>query len=155
MSKTKLDNPQNSTTTITFVKAGYQDTGFLVYLRKLTMDEHLHKAGIKLNDDQHRSRVLEHFSDSYLIKLGATQVGLIKLGRENGGLHIRQIQILPPYQNKGIGTKVIKLCQRKAREKGVSLTLNVLLDNPAKQLYLRHGFNIEKTDELQHFMRFI
>ena len=145
--------PQTSIT-ISFVKAGYQDVGFLTYLRKLTMESHLQKAGITMTDEQHVARIHEHFNDSFLIKLGTSTVGLIKLGIENGNLHIRQFQILPEYQNKGIGDKVLQVCKRKASEQGRSLTLNVLLDNPAKQLYLRHGFVIEHTDNLQHFMRF-
>ena len=148
------DNASQSTSTISFVKAGYQDVGFLTYLRKLTMEEHLLNAGLKLSGEQHVARVHEHFSDSYLIKLGQTTVGLIKLGVENGSLHIRQFQILPQFQNKGIGDKVLLVCKRKASEQQRTITLNVLHDNPAKQLYLRHGFVIEQTDNLQHFMRF-
>ncbi|WP_258872665.1 GNAT family N-acetyltransferase [Thalassotalea euphylliae] len=147
-------NGSQSTGTISFVKAAYQDVGFLTYLRKLTMEEHLLKAGLKLSDEQHVARVHEHFSDSYLIKLGQATVGLIKLGVENGNLHIRQFQILPQYQNKGIGDKVLLVCKRKASEQHRTITLNVLHDNPAKQLYLRHGFVIENTDNLQHFMRY-
>ncbi|WP_258872213.1 GNAT family N-acetyltransferase [Thalassotalea euphylliae] len=147
-------NRQQTSVTISFVKAGYQDIGFLTYLRKLTMESHLKKAGIEMSDEQHVARIHEHFNDSFLIKLGHSTVGLIKLGVENGSLHIRQFQILPEYQNKGIGDKVLLVCKRKASEQGRSLTLNVLLDNPAKQLYLRHGFVIEQSDSLQNFMRF-
>lgn len=117
------------------------------------MDEHLIEAGIEMTDEQHTARVLEFFEDSYLIMLEKTTVGVIKLGVENAALHIRQFQILPEYQRKGIGRKVIDVCKKKAHQKGSSLTLNVLMNNPAKALYLRNGFQIESSDALQHFMR--
>ncbi|MFD2167168.1 GNAT family N-acetyltransferase [Thalassotalea euphylliae] len=138
---------------IHFQQASYQDVGFLVFLRKLTMDEHLAKAGIVMNDLQHQARILEFFEQSFLIKVDDHVVGVIKLGIENLALHIRQFQILPECQGKGIGGQVIDLCKKKAVEKGVDLTLNVLLENPAKQLYLNHGFTVEQSDDLQHFMR--
>ncbi|WP_235938835.1 GNAT family N-acetyltransferase [Thalassotalea algicola] len=144
---------QTDKSKIHFKKASYSDVGFLTYLRKVTMDEHLFKAGIKMSDEQHTSRVFEFFEESFLIQVNGHTVGVIKLGIENAALHIRQFQILPNYQNHGIGKSVLEVCKKKAREKGISLTLNVLLENPAKDLYLKNGFEIETTDKLQHFMR--
>jgi len=138
---------------IRFQKAIYSDVGFLTYLRKITMDEHLAKAGITMSDEHHKGRVLEHFEDSYLIYVGKACTGVIKLGVENAALHIRQFQVLPEYQGRGIGKMVLEVCKKKALEKGATLTLNVLKQNPAKALYLRNGFKIESSDALQHFMR--
>ena len=45
------------------------------------------------------------------------------------------------------------MIKRKAIEKQVSITLNVLLDNPAKQLYLRHDFTVSGVNELEYQMR--
>lgn len=139
--------------TIRFQKADYKDVNYLVYIRKMTMDAHLRKAGINMSDEQHTARVLDFFEESYLILVEKTIVGLIKLGIENAALHIRQFQVLPEYQGKGIGKHVLEVCKKKALEKGCSLTLNVLLENPAKELYLRNGFQIESSDTLQYFMR--
>ena len=41
----------------------------------------------------------------------------------------------------------------EAIEKQVSITLNVLLNNPAKQLYLRHDFVVSGVNELEYSMR--
>jgi len=110
------------------------------------MDEHLLEAGINMTIEQHHSRVVEFFEDSYLIYLNQIKIGVIKLGVEAGAYHIRQLQILPEFQGKGLGSKVLEICKKKAREKQLSLTLNVLKNNPAKNLYLRNGFQIESSD---------
>ncbi|WP_448212175.1 GNAT family N-acetyltransferase [Colwellia sp. MEBiC06753] len=148
-----MNQARDNSIKITFKKASYSDVGFLTYLRKITMDDYLKQAGLVLTDVQHTNRVLEFFNESYLILLNEKSVGVIKLGIENSALHIRQFQILPQYQGKGLGGHVLNICKKKAREKQTSLTLNVLTNNPAQQLYLRQGFVIEATDELQHFMR--
>lgn len=145
----------NSSYKIRFQKAGYQDIGFLVFLRKLTMNTHLKTAGIDMTDDQHQARVMEHFDDSYLIMLDDNPVGLIQLGVINKAIHIRQFQIHPDYQGRGLGKRVLDVCKKKARQRNTSVTLYVLLENPAKNLYLRNGFEIERTDKIQHFMRFL
>ena len=59
----------------------------------------------------------------------------------------------PQYHALGIGSRVLALVKRKAQEKQLAITLNVLLDNPAKQLYLRHGFVIFAENELEYAMR--
>ena len=138
---------------IHFKKAGIEDVGFLVFLRKLTMDEHLIQAGIVMSDEQHQMRVMEHFEDSYLVLLNGNVVGVLKLGVIDNNLHIRQFQILPDYQSKGIGKTVLKIVKNKALQRECDVTLYVLLKNPAKELYLRSGFEIISTDSLQHLMR--
>jgi len=138
---------------IGFRKANTEDIGFLVFLRKLTMDEHLKDADIFMTDEQHQSRVLECFEDSFLILLDGHVIGVLKLGVISSNLHIRQFQILPEYQGKRIGKSVLDIVKKKAIERQCDVTLYVLLKNPAKGLYLRNGFEVISSDKLQHFMR--
>lgn len=116
------------------------------------MEEHLQRAGIFYTDEQHQARVYEHYDDSNIIYLGNEPIGLIKLGLFDTSIHIRQFQLLPTYQGKGIGSKVINLIKKKAVQKNKPITLCVLLENPVLSLYLREGFEITKSDELQHYM---
>ena len=68
-------------------------------------------------------------------------------------IHIRQFQILPSFHGKGVGSFVLDVTKKKARERKLPVTLNVLLDNPAKSLYLRHGFYVEEQLKLEYKMR--
>lgn len=144
--------------TIGFRKVTHDDLDFLLDLRKKTMSAHLLKAKIKLTNAQHLERVKEHFYDSHIILRDRKPIGILKMGviAVNGptkSLHIRQLQILPEFQGDGIGSKVLTVAKKIALQLELPITLNVLLKNPARGLYLRHGFQIEGKNRLEFQMR--
>ena len=143
----------NDKITIGFRQAEQNDIGFLLQLRKASMGEHLIAAGLNLSDQQHLERINECFLDSSIIMINKQPIGLIKLGVLSDKLHIRQLQILPKYQGKGIGGKVLALIKEKAKVLKLPLTLNVLLANPVISLYLRYGFVVTGQNELEYQMR--
>ncbi|WP_281558555.1 GNAT family N-acetyltransferase [Thalassomonas sp. RHCl1] len=138
--------------TIGFRKATEQDIAFLLDLRRKTMSPHLRKAGIFMSEEQHLERIHEFFNDSHIILRDRKPIGLLKLGMKPGSLHIRQLQILPKCQGMGIGSKVLAVVKKRALQLSVPITLNVLLDNPARALYIRHGFQITKKTKLEYQM---
>ncbi|MDG1752301.1 MAG: GNAT family N-acetyltransferase [Thalassotalea sp.] len=140
-------------TTISFKKASLQDKPFLLELRKASMTEHLAQAGIVLSDEQHFERIDEFFADSHIIYKDEEKIGLVKFALLEEHLHIRQFQIMPAFHNCGIGSRVLALLKKKAQERNIAITLNVLLENPALKLYQRHGFIIEKETQLEYQMR--
>ncbi|MBA6231514.1 GNAT family N-acetyltransferase [Colwellia sp. MB3u-22] len=117
------------------------------------MGDHLVSAGLNLSDQQHLERINEFFADSSIILINKQPIGLIKLGVLADKLHIRQLQISPQYQGKGVGSRVLVLVKKKANELKLPLTLNVLLANPVISLYLRHGFIVTGQSELEYQMR--
>jgi len=139
--------------TIGFRQAQQSDIAYLLQLRKNSMGKHLIAAGLNLSDQQHLERINECFVDSSIILLNKQPIGLIKLGVLPDKLHIRQLQISPEYQGKGVGGNVIALVKNKAKELKLPLTLNVLLANPAISLYLRHGFVVTGQNDLEYQMR--
>ncbi len=144
--------------TIGFRKVKDDDLDFLLKLRKKSMSAHLAKAKIKLTNEQHLERIKEHYYDSHIILRDRKPIGLLKMGviTVNGptkSLHIRQIQILPEHQGEGIGSKVLSVVKKRALQLQLPITLNVLLRNPARGLYLRHGFQIEGKNKLEFQMR--
>ncbi|WP_223271553.1 GNAT family N-acetyltransferase [Colwellia hornerae] len=138
--------------TIGFRQAQPSDIGYLLRLRKASMGEHLIAAGLNLSDQQHLERVKEFFADSSIILMNEQPIGLIKLGVLTDKLHIRQLQIAPQYQGKGIGGKVLALVIKKSKVLRLPLTLNVLLANPVISLYLRHGFIVTGQNEIEYQM---
>ena len=138
---------------ISFKRAEISDRSFLLTLRKASMDEHLHAAGIDMNDEQHLVRIDEFFQESFLIQYNNNPIGLVKLALLPDSLHIRQLQILPEFHNQGVGSNVLLLIKKKAIERQLPITLNVLLQNPAKRLYEREGFIVEGNTNLEYQMR--
>jgi ribosomal protein S18 acetylase RimI-like enzyme len=144
--------------TIGFRNVKHEDLGFLLKLRKLSMNKHLASAKIKLTNEQHLERIKEHYYESHIILRDRKPIGLIKFGvvSLNGmskSLHIRQLQIMPKHQGQGIGSKVLLVIKKKALQLQLPITLNVLLNNPARGLYLRHGFQIEGKNKIEFKMR--
>lgn len=144
--------------TIGFRAVKHEDLDFLLSLRKKSMSKHLADAKIKLTNEQHLERVKESYYDSHIILRDRKPIGLLKLGvvslkGTHKSLHIKQLQILPEYQGQGIGSKVLNVVKKKALQLQLPITLNVLLKNPARGLYLRHGFQIEGKNKLEFQMR--
>ena len=144
--------------TIGFRAVKHEDLDFLLLLRKKSMSKHLVDANIRLTPEQHLERVKEHYYDSHIILRNRKAIGVLKLGivaltGTNKSLHIRQLQILPEYQGQGIGSKILTVVKKRALQLQLPITLNVLLKNPAKGLYLRHGFQIERKNRIEFQMR--
>jgi len=140
---------------IGFRRADKADVDFLLILRKTSMNEHLLRAGIALSEQYHLSRINEYFSDSHLILRDKQAVGLIKLGVLSTSLHVRQLQILPEFHRMGIGSYVMDVVKKQAIKFSLPITLSVLLDNPAKSLYLRHGFVVTEKNDLEYKMTWL
>jgi len=144
--------------TIGFRKVKHDDIDFLLKLRKKSMSAHLALAKIKLTNEQHLERIKEHYYDSHIIlrdrkPIGVLKMGVIALTGTTKSLHIRQLQILPEFQGQGVGSKVLTVVKKRALQLQLPITLNVLLKNPARGLYLRHGFQIEGKNKLEFHMR--
>ena len=143
--------------TIGFRAVQHDDLDFLLKLRKKSMSKNLAQAKIKLTNAQHLERVKENYYDSHIILRDRKPIGLLKMGvvtlkSAKKSLHISQLQILPTYQGQGIGSKVLTVVKKRALQLQLPITLNVLLKNPARGLYLRHGFQIEGKNKLEFQM---
>jgi len=144
--------------TIGFRKVKHDDIDFLLKLRKKSMSAHLAVAKIKLTNEQHLERIKEHYYDSHIIlrdrkPIGVLKMGVVALTGTSKSLHIRQLQILPEFQGQGVGSKILTVVKKRALQLQLPITLNVLLKNPARGLYLRHGFQIEGKNKLEFHMR--
>jgi ribosomal protein S18 acetylase RimI-like enzyme len=144
--------------TVGFRKVKHEDIDFLLSLRRKTMTQHLLAAGIRMTDEQHLMRIKEHFYESHIILADRKPIGLLKMGivalnDTHKSLHIKQLQIMPKYQGKGIGSSVLTVVKKRALQLCLPITLNVLINNPARGLYLRHGFQVEKKTRIEFQLR--
>jgi len=81
-------------------------------------------------------------------------IGTIATIESEDCIEIGQFFILPDYQNKGIGTHLLKSILDKADQLGKNVTLRFLKNNPVKSLYVRNGFRVVHTSEVaQHMER--
>ena len=64
---------------------------------------------------------------------------VIRKSREDE-LFLSELQLLPQFQRRGIGSVIIRQLQSEAKSRGLPLRLQVLRDNQAQRLYERLGF---------------
>lgn len=138
---------------IELVLAKDTDKTFLLNLRKLTMIEHLKTAGLFLSDQDHLNSLEKHFENSYIITSSKQKIGLLKYIETEKKIEIIQFQVLPEYQNKGIGTYLLNHLFSIAIKSSKPLELKVLKENPARYLYKEFGFKIIDEDSHEFYMQ--
>ena len=138
---------------LTFRNAIPADLPYLMGLRKATMEAHLLNSGIATNDHQHLERIQYQFDNARIILYQQYPIGLLKMVQSAQSITIIQIQILPEYQNRGIGKQILSDILRIAQHDNNSVTLNVLKENPAITLYKKTGFTIVSEDIYSYSMQ--
>ena len=134
------------------IRATEADKAYLLTLRKLTMVEHLEKAGLYLSDDEHALRLNDNYECSYLIIYSGERAGTLKYRELTNEIEIMQLQILPEFQGKGLGNKVMERVLGWSKERHKKIELAVLKANPAKLLYERLGFAVTREDDYEFYM---
>ncbi|HSR43362.1 MAG TPA: GNAT family N-acetyltransferase [Longimicrobiales bacterium] len=109
-------------------------------------------------DEARHSR---HFADSMkrgnisIIEVEGTRVGMIQLLEHGDTVEIREIQIEPRHQARGIGTSVLVDVIAKASAQGREVRLSVGVKNEeAIRLYERLGFVTVGQSETHRHMRY-
>ncbi len=91
-------------------------------------------------------RQKKNFSNKYdpasvrIIRYGACEVGFVAVRYNVDEIFISELNILPEYQNRGIGSHILNNLLNKAAGEGLNVGMQVLKVNPARRLYERLGF---------------
>jgi GNAT superfamily N-acetyltransferase len=79
--------------------------------------------------------------EQWLVMEGETVLGFCSLSQDRQALFIRELHLLPEQRGRGVGSQVLEtLADWAAQRRLPLLRLMVFKSNPARQLYLRHGF---------------
>ena len=106
-------------------------------------------------DDEHQDRNFEvkwpenNFRKIYV---DDTLVGGVWTDDKPGFIQLREIQIHPAWQGRGIGTAVVRAEIEKGRGAGKPIRLRVLFMNRAIALYKRLGFEVIDKNDHQYIM---
>ncbi|MCH9673243.1 MAG: GNAT family N-acetyltransferase, partial [Gammaproteobacteria bacterium] len=93
-----------------------------------------------------RFEILQIEQDGETIRIGAIWVDL-----HGTDLWLREIQIEPHYQGRGLGTALIRALIERANTAEQGIVLRVLRHNRARYLYQRLGFEFSDTHTDTHF----
>jgi ribosomal protein S18 acetylase RimI-like enzyme len=82
-----------------------------------------------------------------IIEKDNKKIGVIWIEHETGQNVLREIQLLPEYQNQGIGTNLIEEEIKRAQKLVLPLRLRLLKGNNSLSLYKRLGFRVYEESE--------
>ena len=77
-----------------------------------------------------------------ILQLDGEDIGAIWVSREPDHVFLKEIQIDPRHQNKGIGRQLLDDVLGEARAAGLQVRLRVLKQSRARVLYERLGFAV-------------
>jgi GNAT superfamily N-acetyltransferase len=129
---------------VTLRVATIDDADFLFRLHRAAMQTYMAQTWGAWDEGWQLQHFQQHFDPSacQIIIFHGQDVGVISIVRQETGMFLSNIELLPDYQGRGIGTYLIKTLLNEAHQKALVLTLRVLKVNPARQLYERLGFAI-------------
>jgi ribosomal protein S18 acetylase RimI-like enzyme len=122
-------------------KAEKQDWEFIWLLRLKTMKETIVNS-YGWDEKTQQSYAEESYNEGQIVIVNNKPIGVVTLSDWIDQLHLTWIAIVPEFQRKGVGTKLIKYCQEQAIKIQKPLTLQVLRNNRAFSLYKQCGFQI-------------
>lgn len=139
-----------------FRKCTLEDIDFLFDLKKQNFKWYVDKIWGWNEEDQHqrlKQDLREHLEHKRIILVDDKMVGVYAAHKtDDGDLFINEISILKEYQNKGIGSDILREQILENRQKGIRTVLQVFKDNPAKNLYERLGFKVYGENETHYQM---
>ncbi|HYX93159.1 MAG TPA: GNAT family N-acetyltransferase [Myxococcaceae bacterium] len=118
------------------------DAAFLFGLHRVALGEYV-AATWGWDDDDQRRRFEEAFipADQQIITVGGVDAGVLRVADRKHFLEVGLLELLPEFQRRGVGTKLMNQVLEVARARGVAVRLQVLRTNPgARRLYERLGF---------------
>ncbi len=109
--------------------------------------ESMMRPYVELTHQWDNTKFREHFDPKIIkvIQADGVDIGMLKVEERDDCIYLGDIQIDRAYQNRGIGTRLIETVIRSASITNKPVRLRVLKGNPAKNLYLRLGFQEIQT----------
>jgi ribosomal protein S18 acetylase RimI-like enzyme len=130
------------------------DYDFLYRLNKTVMKKYEDEAG-GWDEEYQKKYFDEHFilSNYRIITMDGKDIGAVSIEEQESSVHICEIQILPLYQGRGIGTCIIKDIINDTKSKGMFVSLGVPKTNlRARKLYERVGLLVEGETKNHYLM---
>jgi ribosomal protein S18 acetylase RimI-like enzyme len=91
-----------------------------------------------------------------VVEAAGEEVGMLIVEEREDEVFLSELQIVPAWQGRGIGTSIVRSLMERAAAVGKPLTLRVLHVNPrAKALYARLGFQPFEEIETHTYMRWV
>jgi ribosomal protein S18 acetylase RimI-like enzyme len=132
-----------------------EDYDFLSALHEAAMREYVERVWGW--DDAEQARILRsrfHPEGWRIIQSENQDIGLLVVDEEDRAIRLAEIELLPAWQGRGIGSSIVRWLMEEAARVGKPLTLRVLhVNGRARALYERLGFRPFKEIETHVYLR--
>ena len=122
-----------------------EDAEFAYHALKTTMREFAMQTwGVWLDEEAKKDAA--HATQSgkvQIIYVDEVKVGTLQYVETESEIIVKQLYLLPAYQNQGIGGAIMNDLQKRAIELKLPIELSVLQVNSAKEFYLKKGFFVK------------
>ncbi len=145
--------PTNTLPPWTLRQALPGDVGPIAELRAVVMRPDLERLG---RYDEHRVR--QRLRDAYapehtsVIEAAGSFAGCVARRPAEDGWWLEHFYLSPALQGRGIGSAVLRGVLDRADAERLPVRLDVLRGSPARRLYERHGFTLEREDAVDVFL---
>lgn len=130
------------------------DAEALAGIRVAAMHASLSALG-RFDAQRVRARLLDTFEPAFTrqIVLDGERAGFLVLRPAEEGLLLDHFYLLPHWQGRGLGSRVLCALCREADGQGLTLQLGALRGSAANRFYLRHGFVLYRESEWDLYYR--
>ncbi|NEC24299.1 GNAT family N-acetyltransferase [Streptomyces parvus] len=145
--------PTNTLPPWTLRQALPEDIEPIAELRAVVMRPDLERLG---RYDEHRVR--QRLRDAYapehtsVIEAAGSFAGCVARRPAEDGWWLEHFYLSPALQGRGIGSAVLREVLDRADAERLPVRLDVLQGSPARRLYERHGFTLEREDAVDVFL---
>jgi len=127
---------------------------FIYYVKKITLKEHIDKIwgwDEEYQQNDYRECFMPH--KNKVIVCNSEEAGFLETSEEDNIVYIVELEILPEYQGKGIGSSIIKdiIEYASGAQKRVKLGC-FKINTDAKRLYERLGFKVIEETETHYIL---
>ncbi|MCA9705838.1 MAG: GNAT family N-acetyltransferase [Myxococcales bacterium] len=125
------------------------DFEWLMALDRTSHRDTVVNAGGSWNDTDHRARFTRAFASQpmMVVEVDGEPAGMLSVAWDEEPVELHEVQLLPRWQGRGLGTRLVHDVLLEARQRGSAVALWVWEGNPAQVLYERLGFGVvERTD---------
>ena len=131
-----------------------EDCDFLYDLHRAAMQQYVALTW-GWDEAWQRDYFQQHFNpeECQMITFQGRDVGALSVRKGQTEVSLNFIEVLPEYQNQGIGTAIIQSILEEAHHTSQPVGLQVLKVNPARALYGRLGFLTTGETATHYLMR--